>query len=263
MTDLSIGVFDDPCRQIAPMPEPVAAYLAEAARISQTGARPEPPSDELFAQYRAWQAALRTADFAHLCRYAAENAALPPATPGRILFFGDSITEAWLRMRPDFFTGDRVDRGISGQTTLQMIARFRTDVIDLKPALVHILAGINDIGGNTGPTSLANIRGHLQSMAELARAHGIRVVFGSILPANRFTWMPDIDPVPSVRALNDWLRGYCADQGFGFVDYFAALDDGTCGLSSEHAYDGVHPTAAGYAVMEPLAEAAIAAALAR
>jgi lysophospholipase L1-like esterase len=171
---------------------------------------------------------------------------------------GDSITEGWLNARPEFFAGRPfVDRGISGQTTPQMLVRFRQDVIALKPAVVHIMAGINDIAGNTGPTTQEAIRNNLRSMAELARANGIAVVLASVLPANQFPWRPGAKPGPEVVALNDWIRAYAAENGHVYVDYWAATHDGALGMKPEYAYDGVHPTAAGYAAMEPLALRAI------
>lgn len=163
---------------------------------------------------------------------------------------GDSITEGWKESRPEFFRGDRVDRGISGQTTSQMLGRFYADVIALHPAAVHILAGTNDIAGNGGPTTLDGIENNIRSMVELAQAHRIKVVLGTVLPAARYSWRPDIDPVPSIRALNVWIRSYARSHGITLVDYYALLDDGHHGLAVSDSGDGVHPTPAGYAKME-------------
>ena len=163
---------------------------------------------------------------------------------------GDSITEGWKESRPAFFGGDRIDRGISGQTTSQMLGRFYADVIALHPVVVHILAGTNDIAGNSGPTSLDAIENNLTSMIDLARAHGIRVILGTVLPAARFSWRPDIDPVASIRALNAWIRAYARARGIVVVDYYTLLDDGRHGLAPIDSADGVHPSAAGYAKME-------------
>ena len=163
---------------------------------------------------------------------------------------GDSITEGWKESRPAFFGGDRIDRGISGQTTSQMLGRFYADVIDLHPVVVHILAGTNDIAGNSGPTSFDAIENNLTSMIDLARAHGIRVILGTVLPAARFSWRPDIDPVASIRALNAWIRAYARARGIVVVDYYTLLDDGRHGLAAIDSADGVHPGAAGYAKME-------------
>jgi acyl-CoA thioesterase-1 len=163
---------------------------------------------------------------------------------------GDSITEGWQQSRPEFFSGDRIDRGISGQTTSQMLGRFYADVIALHPAVVHILAGTNDIAGNGGPTSLDAIENNIRSMVELAQAHRIKVVLGTVLPAAQYSWRPDIDPVPSILALNVWIRSYARSRGVTLVDYYALLDDGQNGLARSNSKDGVHPTPAGYAKME-------------
>jgi lysophospholipase L1-like esterase len=190
------------------------------------------------------------------CVYRNANLALPPATHDRIVFFGDSITRNWQADR-DFFGGDRIGRGISGQTTTQMRARFAADVIALHPRIVHIMGGTNDIAGNGGPVTLEMIEANLRAMAEKARAHGIRVIFGAVLPAARFPWRPDIDPKPRIRALNGWLRTYARRHKGVYADYHGALDDGHESLSREISTDGVHPNAAGYALMRPVAEAAI------
>jgi lysophospholipase L1-like esterase len=246
----------DSCATEPAMPPELEAFriVADAARAA--GRKPDMPSPAVTAAYAAWQQKLFAVDFPGVCRYRAANAALPPATPRRIIFFGDSITERWLTLRPDFFAGDRVNRGIGGQTTRQMIGRFRADVIELHPAVVHILAGINDLAGATGPTSLTEIEGNLASMAELARAHKIKVVLSTVLPAHALGGRAGYNPAPDIASLNTWLRTYAAREGFGFVDYNAALDDGTHALSFANSADGIHPTVAGYAIMEPLAEKA-------
>lgn len=192
-----------------------------------------------------------------LCRYAAENRGLPPATLGRVVFFGDSITEFWKDYVPDMFSDTVLNRGISGQTTPQMLVRFRQDVLALKPAVVHILAGTNDIAGNTGPTTVARLTDNLETMAELARAHGIRVILGTILPAKRYPWRPEIDPVPAISKANKWIRTYAAREGLGLADYHAVMGDAHDGLPSYLAPDGVHPNKAGYEIMGPLAFAAL------
>ena len=251
----------DVCAADPAMPPGVTAYQAAADAARAAGRKPTPPAPEVGAAYAAWQQKLLAVDFPNVCRYRAANAALPPATKRRIVFFGDSITERWITLRPGFFAGDRVDRGIGGQTTRQMIGRFRADVIELHPAVVHILAGINDLAGATGPTSLSEIEGNFASMAELARVHKIKVVLGAVLPARTLGGRPGHDPAADIASLNAWLRAYAAREGFSFVDYNAALDDGTYGLSSANSADGIHPTAAGYAIMEPLAEKAFARAV--
>lgn len=190
------------------------------------------------------------ADYFDLCRYRAANGSLPKPSSNRIVFMGDSITEGWKVSRPEFFRGDRVDRGISGQTTSQMLGRFYADVIALRPAVVHILAGTNDIAGNGGPTTLDAIENNIRSMVELAQAHRIKVVLGTVLPAARFGWRPEIDPVPSIQTLNVWIRRYARSRGITLVDYYAVLDDGHHALAATDSGDGVHPSPAGFAKME-------------
>lgn len=253
-----VGVVADPCAALEPMPKIVADYMVRYAEARAKNQPPPPASADGMAIYRAWQERRLMQDFPGLCRYRAENAALLPASPARVLFFGDSITEGWKDRDPGLFAGDRVNRGISGQTTQQMLGRFRADVIALEPAVVHILAGTNDIAGNTGPTSLAAIQDNIRSMVELAQAHDIRVVIGSILPAARFDWRPGVDPRASIRALNTWLKDYAAREKLTYVDYHGALRDEQDGFKASLADDGVHPNVAGYAIMRPLAERALA-----
>lgn len=249
-----VGVVTDPCAALPPMPQVVADYAARAAK-AKADKQPAPPvTAEGLGLYQRWQEQLRLNDFSQLCRYRADNAALPSAGPKRIVFFGDSITEFWLEKYPVFFTAGRIDRGISGQTTAQMLGRFRADVIDLKPAVVHIMAGTNDIAGNTGPTSLAAIEDNIRSMTELARAHGIRVVLASVPPAAKFGWRPGIDPVADIRALNAWLAEYARREHLTYIDYYSALEDSGHGFRAEWSPDGVHPNAAGYAVMSKIAD---------
>jgi lysophospholipase L1-like esterase len=203
-------------------------------------------------------------DWADLARYQGENAAMPapdPAVP-RVVFMGDSITEYWNVRDPTFFSHPGfVDRGVSGQTTPQMLVRFCADVIALKPALVHIMGGTNDIAGNTGPESLETIENNLTSMAELARANRIRVVLASVPPAADFWWKRGQQPAPRIAALNAWIKAYAAREHLIFVDYYAALNDGAGGTKATYSKDGVHPNPAGYAVMDALAETAIRQAL--
>ncbi len=204
-------------------------------------------------------------DFAWLAHFKEADLALAPPAAGenRVVFMGDSITQGWKIEGPDgYFPGKPyINRGISGQTTPQMLVRFRQDVIDLKPKVVVILAGINDIAGNTGPMTLEQTEGNLASMAELASANHIRVVMCSIMPAYDFPWSPGMLPAPKVVAVNAWMKAYAAQNGYVYVDYHTAMKDERDGLPAMLSHDGVHPLPAGYAVMAPLVEAGIAKAL--
>lgn len=200
-------------------------------------------------------------DWGQVCTFSAANAALPPATKHRVILFGDSITELWIQRDPALFQNDILDRGISGQTTSQMLVRFREDVIDLHPAVVQILAGTNDIAGNTGPVTLAQIQGNIETMAELAKAHGITVMLASIPPAVKYFWRPSVDPQPSIAAMNAWLKAYAKRSGCIYVDYYAALNNGRGGYKPGFSSDGVHPSVAGFAAMRPVAQRAIREAL--
>jgi len=205
-----------------------------------------------------------TNDWPNLRRYRTENAKLnpPAANENRVVFMGNSITDGWIDKSPGFFQNKPyLDRGISGQTTPQMLVRFRQDVIDLKPKVVVILAGINDIAGNTGPSSLEMIEDNLASMAQLAKVNGIKVVLCSVLPAYSFPWRPGIDPVQKIIELNKWIRNYADKNHFVYVDYYNAMVDERKGLPENLSKDGVHPTEAGYKIMEPLVEKGIAKAL--
>lgn len=205
-------------------------------------------------------------DLADFARYGPANATLPPPNSGerRVVFMGDSITDSWATVDPKFFArAEYIDRGISGQTTLQMLLRFRQDVVALKPAVVHIMAGTNDIAGNTGPMELPETEANIASMVDLARANGIQVVIGSVLPATDFNWHPGIDPGPKIVTLNKWLKSYSHARHVIYVDYYAALTDGALGIRSDLSPDGVHPSLPGYLIMDPLADAAIRAATRR
>ena len=204
------------------------------------------------------------ADFAGLARYARADSQLAPPAPGeqRVVFMGNSITDAWAAHFPAQFPGKPyIGRGISGQTSPQMLLRFRQDVIDLHPSVVVILAGTNDIAGNTGPSTLEMIESNLQSMAELARANNIRVVLSSVLPVYDYPWRPGLQPAAKIVELNRWMREYAERTGAVYLDYWSAMSDSRQGMKAELTVDGVHPNDAGYAVMAPLAESAIALAL--
>lgn len=217
-------------------------------------------------QYRASRIAVFTDDFGQLARYRDADAALgaPKSGENRVVFFGDSITDIW--KIEDYFPGKPyVNRGIGGQTTPQMLVRFRQDVINLQPRVVVILAGTNDIAGNTGPMRNEDIEANFASFAELAKAHNIRVVYASILPVHNYTERSkDFFAQRSqsrILALNEWLKDYCAKNSIGYLDYFSALVDDKGMLKKDLADDGLHPNAAGYKIMAPLAEAAIQKAL--
>ncbi|HZR59016.1 MAG TPA: SGNH/GDSL hydrolase family protein [Terriglobales bacterium] len=218
-------------------------------------------------QYRASRIAVYTDDFGQLARYRDANAALKAPAPGetRVIFFGDSITDIW--KLDDYFPGKSyINRGIGGQTTPQMLVRFRQDVIDLQPKVVVILAGTNDIAGNTGPMRLEDIEANYSSLAELANVHGIHVVFSSVLPVHNYTpkgqeFFAQRSP-EKILELNRWLKDYCATSGLVYLDYFTPMVDDKGLLKRDLADDGLHPNAAGYKIMAPLAEAAIAKSLA-
>lgn len=203
-------------------------------------------------------------DWPNLAKFQEQNAQL--AAPGsgekRVVFMGNSITIGWLNSRPEFFEGKPyVNRGISGQTTPQMLVRFRQDVIALKPSVVVILAGINDIAGNTGPSTIEAIADNIYSMSELAKANGIKVVLCSVLPAYDFPWRKGLEPAEKVVKLNALIQAYAQKNNLVYVDYFSAMVDDRKGLKENLGTDGVHPNAAGYAIMEPLVEAGITKAL--
>jgi len=175
---------------------------------------------------------------------------------------GDSITDFWMNYDSTFFAGNNyIDRGISGQTTGQMLVRFRQDVINLKPKVVVILAGINDIAQNNGPEKLEDVFGNIASMAELAKANNIKVVISSVLPANKLPWRPAITPTEKVIQLNAMLKQYADKNHIVYLDYYSKMVDSEKGLPVNLAKDGIHPTLEGYKAMEPLAQKAIAEAL--
>ena len=245
----------------------IAALMLVAACASAGSRTPTPsstPRQAAAPPQRTPEEVRLHEDWAWLARYRAENAALGPPKPGerRVVFMGNSITEGWARYFGAMFPGKPyVGRGIGGQTTSQMLVRFRQDVIALEPTAVVILAGVNDIAGNTGPSSLAMIEDNLASMTELAQANGIRVVLSSVLPAYDFPWRPGLEPAPKIVALNAWIRRFAAARGAVYLDYHASMADARQGLPLALSEDGVHPNEAGYRVMAPLAERAIEEAL--
>jgi lysophospholipase L1-like esterase len=233
----------------------ISANIAIKAQNNQ----PRPTAEQQEAMKKAEDERLHN-DWANLARFRDDNTkiGLPAAGEKRVVFMGNSITEGWSRLDPGFFSGKPyVNRGISGQTTPQMLIRFRPDVINLKPSVVVILAGINDIAGNTGPSTLNMIEDNLASMVELAKSNGIPVVLSSVLPAFDFPWRPGMQPAEKVVQLNVWIKDYAQKNGCVYLDYFTPMVDERHGLKAEFTFDGVHPNLAGYKVMEPLVEAAI------
>ncbi len=246
-------------------PLAAAQQSSPALPLSAPGARStgHPGLD----QWRASRASMLLDDFGELAHFRDANAALKPPAPSenRVIFFGDSITDKW--PLGEYFPGKPyINRGISGQTTPQMLVRFRQDVIDLHPKAVLILAGTNDIAGNTGPMRLADIEANYASLAELARAHDIKVIYSSVLPVNNYTPRSQElfaeRPPEKILQLNRWLKQYCSSGECFYLDYFTAMVDDQGLLKKDLADDGLHPNAAGYKIMAPMAEAAIAQVLA-
>jgi lysophospholipase L1-like esterase len=221
----------------------VAAHAAESAE-STPGISENP----------CGQQAVR--DWPGLCKYRAANTeVLASSTPTRAVFIGDSITEGWVLADPSLFERGVVGRGIGGQTTPQMLVRFRADVVALHPKVVHLLAGTNDIAGNTGPSTVQDYKNNIMSMVEIAQANGIDVIVGSIPPAAAFPWRREIDPLPRIAELNAWLREFAKEKKLRFIDYHSALAGAAGELKSDLGNDGVHPNDKGYAVMRKLVEA--------
>lgn len=246
----------DPC----PAPPSVPAALANLADAALKPGKPDVNLAELrndpdVQAYVKAQQERALADWPNLCRYRAANKALEHSP--KVVFIGDSITENWLRGDPALFNQDVIGRGISGQTSPQILLRFFQDVVQLKPRIVHIMAGTNDVAGNTGPTSEQDFENNITAMVELARAHHIRVVIASILPASAFSWKPALKPASTIAELNNWLRNYARASGSRFVDYYAVLADSAGGLNPALSNDGVHPNHDGYAAMRRLALSAI------
>ncbi len=199
-------------------------------------------------------------DWANLNRFKNENDSLgvPSATENRVVFMGNSITEGWSQFCPEFFEGKPyINRGIGGQTTPQMLLRFRQDVINLKPKVVIILAGTNDIAGNTGPSTLQMIMDNIISMSELAISNNIKVILSSVIPAFDYPWNPGLNPNEKIPKLNNMIKRYAESMNIYYLDYFSEMVDEQNGLKESLTYDGVHPNKLGYEVMAPLADEAI------
>ena len=251
---------------------PAFAQSSSTSAAPQTQKPVETPSPEdQLTPYQKSQLVRTFNDWAFLAKFRDADDALPPPAHGesRVVFMGDSITEGWgmkatstAPARGEFFPGKPyINRGISGQTTPQMVVRFRQDVVSLKPKVVVILAGTNDIAENTGKTTIREIGNNIASMSDLARANGIAVILCSVLPASDFRWHPGLEPAPKIKALNEWIRDYAAKNGLVYVDYYSSMVNSEGGLKSELSPDGVHPDKEGYDIMAPLAEVGIAEAL--
>ncbi len=215
----------------------------------------------IFLPFSAYSQNYKTInEWANLKKYAKANKKLAPLTAGenRIVFMGNSITESWAKVDSSFFDNKiYIDRGISGQTSSQMLLRFRQDVINLSPAVVVILAGTNDIAENTGPIALEYVFGNIVSMVQLAEMNKIKVILSSVLPAYDFPWHQGLQPAEKIVRLNDMIKSYCENKNIIYVDYYSKMVDERKGLDKKFTNDGVHPTLAGYNVMEPLVEKAI------
>lgn len=254
----AVGMVEQPC----PPPVVLTPELRDqlAALYSTTSKVTPADRDKLLNDPRvvAFNEANRrnaALDWPGLCRYRADNAnALAAPVPPRVVFMGDSITEFWVPADPGFFQGGIVGRGISGQTSAQMLVRFQADVVALRPKIVHILAGTNDVAGNAGPTTAQDYKNQIKSMVEIARANGIAVILGSIPPAAKFPWRPEMNPAPRIAELNKWLREYAAQKGIEYVDYFSAMAGPSGELPADLSPDGVHPNGKGYAIMRRLVE---------
>jgi lysophospholipase L1-like esterase len=243
---LLAGLYADPLMAAEPSASPIPPGMSD-------GPCPAPAA----GQFALDEHLLKT-DWAWQCRYRADNARVDPAHPPHVVFIGDSITENWIGADPDFFAHGNLDRGISGQTSPQLLVRFYQDVVALHPAVVHIMVGTNDIAGNTGPTTPESYMNAVRAMVDLARANHIAVILGAVPPTIQFGWQPAVSPGPWVARLNQWLKDYAHEQHLVFADYHTALAGPAGELPAEFSPDGVHPNAAGYAVMRGVAERAIA-----
>jgi lysophospholipase L1-like esterase len=250
------AMMENPCSPALQVPR----VLSEAGELTLNPKAAEAKSQDLSAnpEVQAYIKAQREraqGDWANLCRYRQANGEL--SSPTRVVFLGDSITENWAKADPELFKPGILGRGISGQTSPQMLLRFFQDVIDLHPKVVHIMAGTNDVAGNTGPTSERDFQNNLRAMVELAQAHHIRVALASIPPASAFSWRPALRPAETIQHLNAWLQQYARETHSRFIDYYAVLNDGQGGIKGNLSNDGVHPNRDGYAIMRKLAEEGI------
>ena len=256
----AIGVSPSPC---PPQPTFAPDLVAWRAKVyAPDNGKIIPPPTASATSYRDAYLKARTTDWADICHFRDDNSRLAglPQSERQVVFMGDSITEAWKFGDPGFFRHGWIDRGISGQTTPQMLVRFPEDVIALHPRVVHIMAGTNDVAGNTGPTTIDAIEANIAAMVVLAKAAGIHVVLAATPPAAKFTWAPDLKPAPEIAELNRRLRALAAREHVIFVDYSPVLASSDGAMRDQLTLDGVHPNAKGYAAMRPLADSAIASA---
>jgi acyl-CoA thioesterase-1 len=241
----------------------ILAFFISVSASAQSTPSTQPTAEEVSKRQAETDEKLRN-DWPNLAKYRDANAKLstPLNNENRVIFFGNSITEGWAPYFATMFPGKPyIGRGISGQTTPQMLVRFRQDVISLKPRVVVILAGTNDIAGNTGPSTIEMIEDNLASMAELAKSNGITAVLSSVLPVFDYPWKPGLEPAPKIIALNRWMKDYAREHGAVYLDYHSAMADARGGMRDGLSTDGVHPNEAGYKLMAPLAEQAITEAL--
>lgn len=252
---LSSALFLAPAL-VAQVPAPPAVPMTARDSAVRDSARLKARQEEGFRLRNDWP---------NLQKFVKANAEVPPPAPGedRVVFMGNSIFEGWQRYFATMFPGKPyIDRAIGGQTTPQMLVRFHQDVVALKPKVVVILAGTNDIAGNTGPATLEMIENNLAAMSEIAKANGIRVVLASVLPVYVYPWRPSVEhPAQTIVALNTWMKDYAQKNGLVYLNYHSAMADEKLGMRSDLASDGVHPNEAGYRIMAPLTEAAIREAL--
>jgi lysophospholipase L1-like esterase len=263
--DQSPGIVESPCPPAAAVPAEMKAMsekmLAPGNKLNMDFFKNLNKGPGAAEHLKAVQEQ-RERDWADLCHYEAANAALTGKPRPDVVFMGDSITEGWVGGDPAYMQGGRIGRGVSGQTTPQMLVRFYADVIALRPRVVHIMGGTNDIGGNTGPTTLQDVKNNVLAMIDLAQAHQIRVVIAAI-PPSKYLWWCGVDPRHSIAEINAWLQQVAERRKLVFVDYSPVLADQDGGMKDAVSNDGVHPNRTGYEVMRPLAERAIAQAMGR